>query len=82
MDHPRFQMSVAVLLGVVAGVALNLWLFRLGMLWGFLGLSVTKHVLTAYLCQVLGVDRNPRSPTRTGPHVVTAESAPTVTSTP
>jgi hypothetical protein len=42
---------------VVAGVAFHFWLFRLGALWGILGLSVTKHVVIAYLCERLGVDR-------------------------
>jgi hypothetical protein len=33
--------------------------------WGILGLNVTKHVVTAYLCQVLGIDRQrPAEPTR------------------
>lgn len=57
MERPSFQMSVAGLLGVVACVALNFWLFRLGVLWGILGLNVTKHVAIAFLCQSLGVDR-------------------------
>lgn len=57
MERTSFQMSVAALLGLVACVALNFWLFRLGALWGILGLNVTKHVGIAYLCQVLGVDR-------------------------
>jgi len=50
-------MTVAAMLGLVAGIALNFWLFRLGVFWGILGLNVTKHVAIAYLCQVLGVDR-------------------------
>jgi hypothetical protein len=50
-------MSLAALLGLVACVAVNIWLFRLGVLWGILGLNVTKHVAIAYLCQALGVDR-------------------------
>jgi hypothetical protein len=54
-------MTVAAMLGLVACIALNFWLFRLGVFWGILGLNVTKHVVTAYLCQILGVDR-PRSP--------------------
>jgi hypothetical protein len=56
MDRPRLQLSVAGLLGVVACVALNVWLFRLGPLLGILGLNVTKHVVIAYLCQYLGVN--------------------------
>jgi hypothetical protein len=57
MERPTFQMTVAAMLGLVACVALNFWLFRLGALWGIVGLNVTKHVAIAYLCQVLGVDR-------------------------
>lgn len=57
MDQPRFQMTVAGMLGLVACIALNVWLFRLGVLWGIIGLNLTKHVAIAYLCQVLGVDR-------------------------
>ncbi len=57
MQRPSFQLTLGAMLGVVACIALNFWLFRLGVLWGILGLSVTKHVVVAYLCQVLGVDR-------------------------
>jgi hypothetical protein len=57
MERSRFQFSMASLLGVVACVALNIWLFRVGPLLGILGLNVSKHVIIAYLCQVLGVDR-------------------------
>jgi hypothetical protein len=55
-------MTIANMLGLVACIALNFWLFRLGVFWGILGLNVTKHVVIAYLCQVLGVDRNRSSP--------------------
>jgi hypothetical protein len=55
-------MSIAALLGLVACIALNFWLFRLGALWGILGLNVTKHVAIAYLCQALGVDRSETTP--------------------
>jgi hypothetical protein len=57
MERPTFQMTLGAMLVVVACVTLNIWLFRLGVLWGILGLNVTKHVVIAYLCQVLGVDR-------------------------
>jgi len=50
------------MLGLVACIALNFWLFRLGVFWGILGLNVTKHVAIAYLCEVLGVDRHRPSP--------------------
>jgi hypothetical protein len=59
MERPNLQMKMATMLGLVACIALNFWLFRLGVFWGILGLNVTKHVAIAYLCQVLGVDRRP-----------------------
>ncbi len=46
------------MLGLVACIALNIWLFRFGALLGLVGLNITKHVLIAYLCQVLGVDKH------------------------
>lgn len=60
MQRLPLQVSISALILVVAGLALNLWLFRFGMLAGILGLSLTKHVAIAWLCQVLGVDRRPR----------------------
>ncbi len=57
MERPMLQLSVAGMLRVVACIALNIWLFRLGVFWGILGLNVTKHVLIAYLCGAVGVDR-------------------------
>ncbi|MFO0892797.1 MAG: hypothetical protein U0790_27110 [Isosphaeraceae bacterium] len=54
MEQSRLQISVAGLLGLVACVAVNIWLFRLSVLAGIIGLNVTKHVVIAYLCQVLG----------------------------
>ena len=57
MERPSFQISVGAMLGVVGCLTINVWLFRIGVLWGILGLNVTKHVVVAYLCQVLGVDR-------------------------
>jgi hypothetical protein len=62
MERPNLQMTVATMLGLVACIALNFWLFRLGIFWGILGLNVTKHVAIAYLCQVLGVDRRRPAP--------------------
>ncbi len=59
MERPTFQMTLGAMIGIVACIALNFWLFRLGIFWGILGVNVTKHVLIAYLCQVLGVDRRP-----------------------
>jgi hypothetical protein len=45
------------MLGLVACIAINLWLFRLGFLYGLVGLNVTKHVGVAALCQAVGVNR-------------------------
>jgi hypothetical protein len=59
MERATFQMTVGAMLVVVACIALNFWLFRLGVFWGILGLNVTKHVVIAYLCQVIGVDKRP-----------------------
>lgn len=57
MERPAFQLTIVSLIGLVACVALNLWLFRLGPLLGIIGLNVSKHLLIASLCQILGVDR-------------------------
>ena len=57
MERPLLQISVATMLRLVACIALNIWLFRVGVFWGILGLNVTKHVMIAYLCGALGVDR-------------------------
>jgi hypothetical protein len=65
------QLSVGGMLLLVACVAINIWLFRLGMLLGIIGLNITKHVVIAYLCQVIGVDRAARGNTR-----VVLEAAP------
>jgi predicted cobalt transporter CbtA len=62
MQRPIHQMSVATMLGLVACIAVNIWLFRVGVFWGIVGLNITKHVMIAYLCGALGVDR--RQPTR------------------
>ncbi len=64
MKNPGLQISLTMMLLLVACAAGNIWLFRQGVLWGILGLNVTKHVLTAYLCQALGVNasRQPSQP--------------------
>ena len=72
MERSSFQLSITGLLALVACIAVNFWLFRLGALWGILGLNVTKHVAIAYLCQSLGVDRTPAAQP---PRVVPAQSA-------
>ncbi|WZO96209.1 hypothetical protein EP7_003193 [Isosphaeraceae bacterium EP7] len=55
MERRGLQISVTAMLGLVAGVAINFWLFRQGFIYGFIGLNITKHVLIAGLCQLLGV---------------------------
>ena len=57
MTRPGFQFSVAAMLGMVACVALNIWLCRVGFLYGLVGLNVTKHIGVAVLCQAIGVNR-------------------------
>ena len=56
MKTKGMQISLTTMILLVACVAGNLWLFRQGVLWGILGLNVSKHVLTAYLCKYLGVN--------------------------
>ncbi len=74
MERATFQMTVGAMLAVVACIALNIWLFRVGVLWGILGVNITKHVVIAYLCQVIGVDR----PSAGGPRPVVRAPAPQV----
>lgn len=57
MTRTRLQISVSSMLGLIACVAVNLWLFRVGFLFGLVGLNVTKHVGVAVLCQAIGVNR-------------------------
>ena len=61
MNRPGIQISVTAMLGIVACAAVNLWLFRLGFLYGLIGLNVTKHVGVALFCQAIGVNRRPAS---------------------
>jgi hypothetical protein len=75
MERPSFQLKIVSLLGLVACIALNLWLFRLGPLLGLVGLNITKHVVIAYLCQILGVNRRRHH----GASPVPATRAPTTT---
>jgi hypothetical protein len=78
MERPSFQMTVASMLGLVACIALNFWLFRLGAFWGIVGLNITKHVAIAYLCQVLGVDRRSAQCSASGRAPVRAPGVPVV----
>jgi hypothetical protein len=57
MARTDLQISVAAMLGLVACVAMNVWLFQVGFLYGLVGLNVTKHVVVAVLCQAIGVNR-------------------------
>ena len=59
MERTGLQFSVAWMLGLVACVAINIWLFRLGFLFGLIGLNVTKHIAVAAFCQAIGVNRQP-----------------------
>jgi len=56
------QVSVSGMLLLVACAAFNFWLFKIGPLWGLIGLNLSKHVIIAYLCQILGVNRAPEAP--------------------
>lgn len=66
MEQSRLQWTLSASIAVVATCALNFWLFRQGVLWGLLGLSVTKHVLVAWLCHALGLDRTTSDPVQDG----------------
>lgn len=57
MTRKSSQFSVTFLLILVACFAINFWLFRQGVFWGIVGLNVSKHVVIAWLCQNLGVNR-------------------------
>jgi hypothetical protein len=74
MGRAGIQFSVAAMLGLIACIALNIWLFRLGFLAGFIGLNITKHVGVAVLCQALGVNgkraRSLSCPPVPKPHLV------------
>jgi len=64
MTRTGLQTSVAAMLGLVACVAVNLWLFRVGLLYGLIGVNVTKHVAVAALCQAIGVNRRDKAKDR------------------
>ena len=59
MEHRGIQMSIRAMLALVACVAVNIWCFKVSALLGFVGLNITKHVIIAQLCLVLGVNRQP-----------------------
>ena len=62
MARTEFQISMAAMLGLVACVAVNFWLFRVSFLYGLIALNVTKHVGVAVLCQAIGVNRRAAQP--------------------
>jgi hypothetical protein len=62
METSRIQVSLTTMLVLVACVAVNFWLFRLGWLWGVVGLNITKHVVIAQLCQAVGLNRKVDDP--------------------
>ncbi len=61
MERRGITFSVASLLGLVAGVAVNLWCFRVNVILGIVALNITKHVVIAQLCQAVGVNRRTAS---------------------
>jgi apolipoprotein N-acyltransferase len=67
MDKHQVQLSVSALLWIVAAIAFNFWLFRLGFLWGLIGVNISKHVVIAQLCQFAGVNRREAKTMTTGP---------------
>jgi hypothetical protein len=64
MNERAIQVSVAGLLLLVACVAINVWLFRVGFLAGLVGLNVSKHVAVAVICKAVGVNRRAQEPAR------------------
>jgi hypothetical protein len=61
MQRTGLQFSLLSMLGLVACVAVNIWLFQCHVLAGIVGLNVTKHIVIAYLCQIIGVDKKKRN---------------------
>ena len=59
VPHRPNQISLALMLALVACIAVNLWLFRVSIFWGIVALNITKHVAIAALCQSVGLNRNP-----------------------
>jgi hypothetical protein len=72
MQRTGLQFSLLSMLGLVACAALNIWLFQCHVLAGIVGLNVTKHLVIAYLCQVVGVDKRGRRVCSSQPSVTSA----------
>ncbi len=69
MERPSLQITVASMLGLVACIALNFWLFRLGVFWGIVGLNVTKHVVIANFAMCWeSIAGDPGNPSGSFPH--------------
>ena len=64
MTRPDRTHLAAGLIGLVACMAANAWVFRYGIIPGLIGLNVTKHVGVAVLCQAVGVNRGTSRPVR------------------
>ena len=60
-EHANLVVGLTVLL---ACVALNVWVFRFGILYGLVGLNLTKHVGVAVLCQAVGAHQGTPAPSR------------------
>lgn len=57
----RPQISLTMMLALVACIAVNLWLFRVSIICGLVAINVTKHVVIAALCQAVGLNRRPEA---------------------
>ena len=80
MERPRFQLSLTSMLGLVACVALNIWLFRVSIILGLIAVNITKHVAIAWLCQVVGVDKMRTRPPRNSSTVPAPQHSRSVSS--
>lgn len=58
------QIRVTTMMILVAGIAVNCWLFQYGTLVGLFGLYLTKHVLVAWICYSTNPKIDARPPAR------------------
>ncbi len=63
------QIRVTTMMLLVAGIAVNCWLFQYGTLVGLFGLYVTKHVLVAWVCKASNPSIGPRAQPAAAPGV-------------
>ena len=82
MQRTGLQFSLLSMIGLVACVAINLWLFQWHVFAGIVGLNVTKHVLIAYLCQVMGVDKRRHTGRVTNPTAPPSPALPFTSTNP